>query len=74
MVARRNPVGMAVTEGMVPVRVGKGKLTHVYAPNRRGGILCESGSGRARKKQVLYDSKAKFITCYRCEKLLRNRG
>lgn len=50
------------------VRVGEGKLVHVYVP-RKKQILCESGAGASRSHQEFYRSKANYITCYRCAKL-----
>ena len=71
---RSNPMGLALPEGVIPVRVGKyGKLVHCYVPegeDHPAGILCKSGTGRSAKKQPLYNSKANFITCYRCNKLM----
>jgi len=60
--ARRNPIGLPASAGTVVVRAGTGEHTHAL---RNGGLLC--GSGRS---PDLYESDAKFITCYRCIKLL----
>lgn len=60
--ARRNPIGLPASAGTVVVRAGTGEHTHAL---RYGGLLCGSGDS-----PDLYESDAKFITCYRCIKLL----
>ena len=77
--ARQNPLGTEAPAGVRVVRVGDGAHTHVHleATDRRpAGLLCGSGIGkRGRGKNPrpieLFDSKARFVTCYRCQKLLR---
>ena len=63
--ARNNPIGTALPPGARPIRVGRG--TFVHCANPSGGPLCGSGRGHAGPRP----SKASYITCYRCEKLMR---
>lgn len=78
--ARRNPIGLPVPEGTTLVRVGPyGQQTHIFHP-KKGGVICQSGAGRAREPQDLYLVEPRgsrrapvhrdgFATCYRCAKL-----
>jgi len=69
--ARRNPIGLPAPPGDTLVRAGTGKHTHVLSPS--GGMtLCKSGV-RGNKRPKLYRTRAKFITCYRCIKLVEGR-
>lgn len=66
--ARRNPIGLPVPQGLKLVRVGSGEHTHIYNP-KRGAHLCRSGI-KFGVVPPLYETKANFVTCYRCAKLL----
>lgn len=75
--ARRNPIGFPAPSGVQVVRVGSGKHTHVYHPEK-GTVICNSGKNagnvglhgdRRGGAQQVYRSDAHFITCYRCQKL-----
>lgn len=76
--ARSNPYGRPVPEGVTLVRVGQGEQTHIFNPTTQLH-LCLSGMNAGKKGGTgidtsnfapqLYMSDAKFITCYRCNKL-----
>ena len=76
--ARRNPIGMPAPRGSAVVQIGEhGKHTHLFDPTT-GGVICNSGKNAGRvgkhgdrrgKPQEVFASNAKFITCYRCQKL-----
>lgn len=57
-----------MAEGALLVRVGlEGEHTHIYDPET-GAHLCRSGIKKG-KVPPLYQSDAKYVTCYRCQKL-----
>ena len=69
--ARRNPIGLAVNSQLV--KVGKGEHTHIYNP-KKGTALCQSGKNAGKKggsgaKPALFQTSARYATCYRCIKL-----
>ena len=65
--ARKNPIGMRPGDAQI-VQIGPfGKMTHILHPD--GYIICKSGKGRGPAPQQTYTTKAKFVTCYRCQKL-----
>ena len=71
--AKRNPYGLRAKGNMRIIRVGKGEHTHILNP-KTSLHLCCSGKNAGKKggsgaKPTLYESKAKFVTCYRCIKL-----
>lgn len=66
--ARSNPLGMLQRDSAIVVRLGSGEHTH-FLKEEAEQTLCESGRGRAKKKQQIFKSNATFATCYRCIKL-----
>jgi len=67
-VARQNPSGMKIPQGVRAVKIGRGRLVHCYSPKK--GVLCGSGEFVSKHTQPLFETKAKHINCYRCEKLM----
>lgn len=76
--ARKNPLGRYFPD-VIPVVVGNGDYVHIYHPVKNFHI-CKSGknAGKApingpdlRQERLIqyYESKARFITCWRCLKL-----
>ncbi len=79
MKAKRNPLGRPF-EGVTAVVVGNGTLTHIWHPKKQrhlcgsgvnAGRVKEDGTDNRGKDQSIYRSNAKYITCWRCEKLGR---
>jgi hypothetical protein len=75
--AKRNPLGRSFP-GVTVVTVGNGTLTHIWHPVKRqhlcgsginAGRIKDDGTDNRGKAQDFYRSKAKYITCWRCEKL-----
>lgn len=66
--ARRNPIGTLAPKGVDVVLLGSGEHTHIFHPVKQH-VICNSGKGRSLAPQVVYDSKANYVTCYRCQKL-----
>ena len=76
--ARANPLGTLVP-GVLIVRVGIGKMTHILHPKRKMH-LCNSGKNAGNKKAdgkdnrgtkpvEIFKTDSKYVTCYRCQKL-----
>jgi len=76
--ARQNPIGLPAPSGVQVVRLGSGEHTHVYSPKDKK-VICNSGKNAGRKaddgtdrrggNQPVYKAEARFVTCYRCQKL-----
>jgi hypothetical protein len=71
--ARKNPYGRPAGD-VVVVDVGAGRFTHALNPET-GVHLCRSGinagrGGKSGARPEVSKSRSKFITCYRCQKLL----
>lgn len=71
--ARPNPLGLRAPGARV-VRVGSGKHTHFFDPNR-GAHLCRSGFNAGRggpsgaEPELREAPRATVVTCYRCIKI-----
>lgn len=77
--AKQNPYGSPAPVGVKVVRVGNGLHTHAMHPTTRihmcqsgknAGAKGGSGAFAAGKALELYESDSKYVTCYRCQKLM----